>query len=124
MSSMQRLASNETQLVLESASMATGGKYSCEVSADAPSFHTLIAAAELDVVGKCVRACVVIIATSNSLLRHFPTHLLCWMGLFKWLGIENENILPGKLCNSLLRICLAKIYAKIIHSFFRFCCCC
>lgn len=31
--------------------MATAGKYSCEVSADAPSFHTLIAAAELEVVG-------------------------------------------------------------------------
>lgn len=33
--------------------MATAGKYSCEVSADAPSFHTLIAAAELEVVGEC-----------------------------------------------------------------------
>ena len=49
---LQRFSSNETQLVLESASMATTGKYSCEVSADAPSFHTLIAAAELEVVGK------------------------------------------------------------------------
>lgn len=32
--------------------MATSGKYSCEVSLDAPSFHTLISAGELDVVGK------------------------------------------------------------------------
>ncbi|KAI8115065.1 hypothetical protein FF38_01350 [Lucilia cuprina] len=47
---VDRRASNETQLVLDSASMATAGKYSCEVSADAPSFHTLIAAAELEVV--------------------------------------------------------------------------
>ncbi|KAH8251265.1 hypothetical protein KR032_004640 [Drosophila birchii] len=47
---VRRVSSNESQLVLESVSMATSGKYSCEVSADAPSFHTLIAAAELEVI--------------------------------------------------------------------------
>ncbi|KAL9874515.1 uncharacterized protein ACN427_012972 isoform 2-T2 [Glossina fuscipes fuscipes] len=47
---VDRSTSNETHLVLDSSTMATAGKYSCEVSADAPSFHTLIAAGELQVV--------------------------------------------------------------------------
>uniref|UniRef100_A0A1I8MXF4 CD80-like immunoglobulin C2-set domain-containing protein n=1 Tax=Musca domestica TaxID=7370 RepID=A0A1I8MXF4_MUSDO len=45
-----RSQSNESQLVLETVNAITTGKYSCEVSADAPSFHTLIAAAEMEVV--------------------------------------------------------------------------
>lgn len=49
---LQRTASNESQVVLDAVTMPTSGKYSCEVSADAPSFHTLIAAAELEVIGK------------------------------------------------------------------------
>ncbi|XP_037959065.1 uncharacterized protein LOC119688460 [Teleopsis dalmanni] len=47
---VERSASNESQLVLESVNLATTGKYSCEVSADAPSFHTLISAGEMEVV--------------------------------------------------------------------------
>lgn len=50
--SSQRTSSNESQVVLDAVAMPTSGKYSCEVSADAPSFHTLIAAAELEVIGK------------------------------------------------------------------------
>ncbi|XP_037957174.1 uncharacterized protein LOC119687071 [Teleopsis dalmanni] len=47
---VERSISNESQLVLDAVNLASTGKYSCEVSADAPSFHTLIAAGELDVV--------------------------------------------------------------------------
>nr|XP_036678671.1 uncharacterized protein LOC108012104 isoform X1 [Drosophila suzukii] len=47
---VRRVSSNESQVVLDAVTMATSGKYSCEVSADAPSFHTLIAAAELEVI--------------------------------------------------------------------------
>ncbi|KAH8395646.1 hypothetical protein KR222_005270, partial [Zaprionus bogoriensis] len=47
---VRRTASNESQVVLDAVTMPTSGKYSCEVSADAPSFHTLIAAAELEVI--------------------------------------------------------------------------
>ncbi|EDW11853.1 uncharacterized protein LOC6576421 isoform X2 [Drosophila mojavensis] len=47
---VRRTSSNESQVVLDSVTMSTSGKYSCEVSADAPSFHTLIAAAELEVI--------------------------------------------------------------------------
>ncbi|XP_073821850.1 uncharacterized protein [Musca autumnalis] len=47
---VDRSQSNESQLVLETVNAVTTGKYSCEVSADAPSFHTLIAAAEMEVV--------------------------------------------------------------------------
>ncbi|EDW77400.2 uncharacterized protein Dwil_GK18108 [Drosophila willistoni] len=47
---VRRMSSNESQVVLDVVTMATSGKYSCEVSADAPSFHTLIAAAELEVI--------------------------------------------------------------------------
>ncbi|XP_030080522.1 uncharacterized protein LOC111594148 isoform X2 [Drosophila hydei] len=47
---VRRTSSNESQVVLDAVTMSTSGKYSCEVSADAPSFHTLIAAAELEVI--------------------------------------------------------------------------
>ncbi|EDW57609.2 cell adhesion molecule 3 isoform X2 [Drosophila virilis] len=47
---VRRASSNESQVVLDAVTMPTSGKYSCEVSADAPSFHTLIAAAELEVI--------------------------------------------------------------------------
>lgn len=45
--------SNESQLTLASVQPSVSGKYSCEVSADAPSFHTLIETGDLEVVGKC-----------------------------------------------------------------------
>ncbi|XP_075150368.1 uncharacterized protein LOC142224479 [Haematobia irritans] len=47
---VDRTQSNESQLVLESVNAAATGKYSCEVSADAPSFHTLIGAGEMEIV--------------------------------------------------------------------------
>ncbi|XP_037898181.1 uncharacterized protein LOC119642934 isoform X3 [Glossina fuscipes] len=47
---VERSSSNESQLVLDTVNAATTGKYSCEVSADAPSFHTLISAGDLEVV--------------------------------------------------------------------------
>ncbi|XP_035772869.1 uncharacterized protein LOC118456325 [Anopheles albimanus] len=46
---IKRSASNESHLVLLDVSMASSGKYSCEVSADAPSFHTLIKTGDLEV---------------------------------------------------------------------------
>lgn len=48
----QQSSSNESQIVLSSASAATSGKFSCEVSADSPSFHTLIVSGDLEVVGE------------------------------------------------------------------------
>ncbi|XP_046664662.1 uncharacterized protein LOC124357185 [Homalodisca vitripennis] len=42
--------SNETQLFLTSVTTSLTGQYNCEVSADAPSFHTAIVAANMDVV--------------------------------------------------------------------------
>ncbi|XP_067625365.1 uncharacterized protein beat-Ia [Eurosta solidaginis] len=47
---VERSASNESQLVLDAVTVSTTGKYSCEVSADAPSFHTEISAGELEVI--------------------------------------------------------------------------
>ncbi|XP_052864285.1 uncharacterized protein LOC128270900 [Anopheles cruzii] len=46
---VKRSASNESQLTLLGLSMASSGKFSCEVSADAPSFHTLIKTGDLEV---------------------------------------------------------------------------
>lgn len=53
--------------------MATAGKYSCEVSADAPSFHTLIAAAELEVVGELTE----IQKTPEKIINKKQTIKLC-----------------------------------------------
>lgn len=50
----QRSMSNESQLTLSSVQPSVSGKYSCEVSADAPSFHTEIATKDLEVVGKWI----------------------------------------------------------------------
>ncbi|KAL7042866.1 hypothetical protein ACKWTF_001318 [Chironomus riparius] len=43
-------ASNESQLTLSSVTPATTGKFSCEVSADFPSFHTMIVSGDMEVV--------------------------------------------------------------------------
>lgn len=48
----QKHLSNESHIVLNSVQSQSVGRYSCEVSADAPSFHTLFDSAELKVVGK------------------------------------------------------------------------
>ncbi|XP_031619175.1 fasciclin-3 isoform X2 [Contarinia nasturtii] len=45
-----RSASNESQVSLSHVQPSASGKYSCEVSADAPSFHTEIATEALEVV--------------------------------------------------------------------------
>lgn len=44
--------SNESQVTLSTVQPIVTGKYSCEVSADAPSFHTGIATSDLEVVGE------------------------------------------------------------------------
>ncbi|XP_055594304.1 uncharacterized protein LOC129745328 [Uranotaenia lowii] len=46
---VKRSASNETQLMLVGLGVMSSGKYSCEVSADAPSFHTMIVTGDLEV---------------------------------------------------------------------------
>uniref|UniRef100_A0A4Y0BNB0 Ig-like domain-containing protein n=1 Tax=Anopheles funestus TaxID=62324 RepID=A0A4Y0BNB0_ANOFN len=46
---VKRSASNESQLTLLGLSLSSSGKYSCEVSADAPSFHTMIVTGDLEV---------------------------------------------------------------------------
>lgn len=48
----QKHLSNESHIVLNSVQSQSMGKYSCEVSADAPSFHTLYDSVDLKVVGK------------------------------------------------------------------------
>ncbi|XP_055309265.1 uncharacterized protein LOC129573094, partial [Sitodiplosis mosellana] len=45
-----RLQSNASHVLLRSVEPSISGKFSCEVSADAPSFHTEIADAPLEVV--------------------------------------------------------------------------
>ena len=48
---LQQSASNESQLTLSSVTPTTSGKFSCEVSADFPSFHTMIVSGDMEVVG-------------------------------------------------------------------------
>lgn len=45
-------SSNSSRIVLQKVKPNISGKYSCEVSADFPSFHTQIASGELQVVGE------------------------------------------------------------------------
>lgn len=42
--------SNATQLTLRHVQLSLSGRYSCEVSADAPSFHTALVTGEMDIV--------------------------------------------------------------------------
>jgi hypothetical protein len=44
--------SNSTYLTLLQVELIIAGKYSCEVSADAPSFDTMLVSGELEIVGK------------------------------------------------------------------------
>ena len=48
----QKAKSNATQVTLVDLDSDATGIYSCEVSADAPSFHTVIVSGTMDVVGK------------------------------------------------------------------------
>lgn len=49
---MQLSESNATTVVLYSLGESSSGRYSCEVSLDAPTFRTQINSARLNVVGK------------------------------------------------------------------------
>ncbi|XP_023721389.1 uncharacterized protein LOC111872078, partial [Cryptotermes secundus] len=42
--------SNATQLTLRQVQLSLSGRYSCEVSADAPSFHTALVSGDMDIV--------------------------------------------------------------------------
>lgn len=48
---LQKSKSNATQIVLRDVVPSLTGHYNCEVSADAPSFHTAFVSAEMIVVG-------------------------------------------------------------------------
>nr|CAD7589202.1 unnamed protein product [Timema genevievae] len=47
---VQESRSNATQMTLKHVHLSMSGKYSCEVSADAPSFHTALVTGEMEVV--------------------------------------------------------------------------
>ncbi|XP_037913348.1 uncharacterized protein LOC119652994 isoform X2 [Hermetia illucens] len=47
---VERSLSNQSHVILSSVQPMISGKFSCEVSADAPSFHTMVVSGELDVV--------------------------------------------------------------------------
>jgi hypothetical protein len=49
---LQQRRSNWTQVVLRRVMPALSGRYSCEVSADAPSFHTALVSGDMNVVGE------------------------------------------------------------------------
>ncbi|EAT42841.1 AAEL005649-PA [Aedes aegypti] len=46
---VKRVSSNESQVMLNSLNNLSSGRYSCEVSAEAPSFHTMIVTGDLEV---------------------------------------------------------------------------
>ncbi|XP_055680492.1 uncharacterized protein LOC129788436 isoform X1 [Lutzomyia longipalpis] len=48
--SVERTLSNESQVVLTAVDTTLSGKFSCEVSADAPSFHTIIVSGDMEIV--------------------------------------------------------------------------
>lgn len=50
---LQRSQSNASHVLLKAVEPSISGKFSCEVSADAPSFHTELQSSEMQVVGKC-----------------------------------------------------------------------
>jgi len=49
---LQQGKSNATQLTLRHVQLSLSGRYSCEVSADAPSFHTALVSGDMDIVGE------------------------------------------------------------------------
>ncbi|KFB49160.1 AGAP009270-PA-like protein [Anopheles sinensis] len=49
---VERTLSNQSHVVIKAHETNVSGKYSCEVSADAPSFHTMIVSGDMEVIGK------------------------------------------------------------------------
>ena len=56
MNLFQKAKCNATHLVLRKATLSYSGRYSCEVSADTPSFSTAYVSGDMNVVSKCVVA--------------------------------------------------------------------
>jgi hypothetical protein len=48
----QRDFSNASHVYLKSVEVNISGKFSCEVSADAPSFHTMLVSGDMEIVGR------------------------------------------------------------------------
>ena len=48
------MQSNTSHVLLRSVEPSLSGKFSCEVSADAPSFHTELQSSDMEVVGKYI----------------------------------------------------------------------
>lgn len=62
-------------VVMRSVTLETSGRYRCEVSADAPTFHTAMVARWMHVVGECSRGWSA--GGANGLLQsHFHAQLI------------------------------------------------
>lgn len=44
--------SNASQVIVSQVETSISGKFSCEVSADAPTFHTMLVSSDMEIVGK------------------------------------------------------------------------
>nr|CAD7428897.1 unnamed protein product [Timema monikensis] len=66
---IRKIKCNATQVTLRNVQLSVSGKYSCEVSADAPSFHTALVTGEMDVVGEF--CCQVLSVLSRRTGLHF-----------------------------------------------------
>lgn len=50
--SLQRNLSNQSHVVLQSVPLNISGKFTCEISVEAPTFQTAMVSGEMEVVGK------------------------------------------------------------------------
>ena len=66
--SLQRDRSTANTVVLSDVTPASSGNYKCEVSAEAPSFHTDSGSGKLLVVGKVLCKYIVLYITKNRML--------------------------------------------------------
>lgn len=66
---LQKNCSNATQLCLYKVTLALSGRYSCEVSADSPSFKTALVSGYMDVVGKLHKHWVYFVKTLKVVMR-------------------------------------------------------
>lgn len=72
--------SNASQVIVSQVETSISGKFSCEVSADAPTFHTMLVSSDMEIVGKWERE-----QNRVVFLLYIANCLLCnWIVLPFW----------------------------------------
>lgn len=117
-------SSNASRIVLNKVVPQISGKFSCEVSADAPSFQTHIVSGELQVVGECLWPQNICILAGNQIFSNptlfsFIFHKHCCAINSAWTNRISRTKSHNRWHQTILqyrRLSRNKLYVKFINT--------